>query len=146
MAGIFDKVATRLAASADGQIDKWADKGVEALSTRIAPTLPPEAAGVANAVAGVLSSDPDTLHQVSHAGFTALTSALAVGAEDEAYLIFLRETATDDQRQDALLGAMRNSLDAKAERDANWAKTKKLALDVLAAAGKAAIPLLLAMV
>jgi hypothetical protein len=142
----FDKLPATLAAQADKRVDKWVDQGVESLRSKVLPKLPTEAAGVANAVMGVLDGGKDTLHEISHGSFAAITSYIAVGSEDEAYLLFLRERATHEERQNALLGAMRASVDAKAARDEMWAKVKKLALDVLAAAGKAAIPLLLAMI
>lgn len=146
MAGIFEAVAGKLITSAGGQADKWVDKGVEVVALKAATSLPTEVRPVADAVIDILNSDKDTLHEITHRGFTEITMSLAVGAEDDAYLTFLREHATHEERQDALLGAMRASVGAKVSRDETWAKTKKIALDVLLAAGKAAIPLLLAMV
>jgi hypothetical protein len=141
----LDKLPAMLAARAEKQADKWVDQGVESLRSKIVPKLPAETAGIAYAVADVLNTDKATLHEITHGGFTAIASYLALGNEDDAYLIFLAERATFEERQNALLGAMRASVGAKVSRDEMWAKVKKLAIEVLQVAGKMAIPLLLAM-
>jgi hypothetical protein len=142
-AGLLDKFVSKGAAKlAEGE---WVQKGAERLMTDVSPKLPTELRPVATAVAGRLVNSKSALGTVSAHVFTSIVAYFGLGLEEEARLLFLREAATHDQRQDALRAATDVAARSAVVVAEAWVEVKRAALDVLVLAGRQAIPLLLAL-
>ena len=90
-----------------------------------------------------LIDNKEMLGQISAQAFVAIVGHLALKQEDQARLIFLATTASFSERMAVLDADDAASAKAKVDHDKMWANIKSLGLDLLEAAGKAAIPLLL---
>jgi hypothetical protein len=142
--GALDNIANRSGETL--RAGEWVDSGVARLRVGVIPKMPAEMQTGALAAASRISQGKGAIGGLASSHFLAVTGYLGLGMEDEAKLLFLREHATHDQRQDALKAAKDAALKGHADKDAAWAEVKAIALDVLKYAGQAAIPLLLAMV
>lgn len=141
--GVLDSTANR--AGETLRAGEWVDSGVAKLRLTVIPKMAPEYQTGALAAASRISQGKGSIGVLTSSGFLAMTSYLGMGMVDDAKLLFLKEHATHDQRQDALKAAMGAAYKASMDKEAAWAEAKAIALDVLKYAGQAAIPMLLAM-
>ena len=125
---------------------RWIDTGVTKLRTEVAPRLPSDGATVALAVADKIAANAPLLAGFAHNSVVEMAGYLSLGADDEARVVYLRDQATFDEAQSALVGATDAALQQSADRQAEWQEVKTFLLDLLVTAGKAAIPLLLSMI
>ena len=102
-----------------------------------------DAQPVVNAVLDTMVGEQDNLVSISAEAFVAIVSHLALNQEDQAKLIFLATAASFEERMAVLDADDAVAAKAKADNDKMWAAIRSVALDLLEAAGKAAIPLLL---
>jgi hypothetical protein len=132
-----DKVGTNLG--------KWTDAALARRDATIS-ALPAETQPIANAVADLIADKKDVIVGTSREGIVALTSRLALGQVDEAKLIWLRDSASFDERVAARDAASAANRDRVKRDEESWQATKDFGLAVLKAAGQAAIPVLLALI
>jgi hypothetical protein len=142
----LDGLPDVLAPSADEVTEVWVESGIAKLNADVLPQLAASIRPSAQAMIDTLSANKGVANSVTHAGLTTIVGYLALDASDDAKLVFIAEQASFDERQNALLAAMRAARQANDETEAAWQSVKQLALDILKAAGQAAIPLLLSLV
>lgn len=123
-------------------VEKVATKGKDQLLPKVPEDVKP---GVEKALVRIVEGK-SALGTVSADGFTAITSYLGLGMEDEAKRVFLREHATHAERQNAMKAAAQAAYKGHVASEKAWLEVRAIALDVLKFAGQAAIPLLLAAV
>jgi hypothetical protein len=140
MAAIINNIATKGVNTAAAT--SWVKPLVDSAKAQTAGLG--DAQPVVNAVLDTLVDNQDDLIQITAQGFVAIVSHLALKQPDQARLIFLATAATFEERMAVLDSDDAAAAKAKADSDARWAKIETIALDLLEAAGKAAIPLLLA--
>lgn len=96
-----------------------------------------------NDALSAISDNKSLVGRISAQAFVAIVSHLALNQDDQAKLVFLATSATFSQRMAVLDADDAAAAKAKEDSDKVWASIKTLALDLLEAAGKAAIPILL---
>lgn len=103
-----------------------------------------DAQPVVNSVLDTLVDHQDELVTISAQAFVAIVAHVALNQDDQAKLIYLATGASFDERMAVLDSDDANAAKAKADSDKMWETIRTVALDILEAAGKAAIPILLA--
>lgn len=141
---IFDKLVDKGVSVASKELEKgkWVESAVSAAKKQTDSLG--EAKPAVDAALDTMLANKDVLGHVSSTAFVAIVGHLALGQEDQARLLYLAKDASFDEMMAALDQSDAAARKAKADKDAAWAATKKVALEVLVAAGKAALPLLLA--
>lgn len=143
---LLDDLAARAAPLVETQTAKWTSYLVDALTTKLLPQVPSALQGAVAAAVQALKDNEALLAGTTAHGFTALVSHLALGQEDQARMVWLSSSADFDAEMKALddaFAATRADAEAKAKQ---WATVKGIALSILEAGGKAAVPLLLTLV
>lgn len=102
-----------------------------------------DAQPVVDSVLDTLVDHQDDLINISAQAFVAIVSHIALKQDAQAKLIYLATAASFDERMAVLDSDDANAAKAKADNDKMWETIRTLAFDLLEAAGKAAIPLLL---
>jgi hypothetical protein len=141
MASVLDGLAARAGEKiGDG---KWVDSVVSSAKKELVK-LPSDVQPLASAALDKMAANKDSIAGVSQFGFTAIVSRMALGQDDAARMIYLRDSASVAERLAALDDASADTVKERAARDEAWETTKSVAKEMLMALGKAAIPLLLA--
>jgi hypothetical protein len=99
---------------------------------------------VVDSVLDTLIVNQATLVTITADAFVAIVSHLALNQEDQAKLVYLATSATFAERMATLDADDAAAAKAKADNDAMWSLIRQIALDLLEAAAKAAIPILIA--
>lgn len=140
MSDILYKVG--YAANAAGAKEKWVEPFVA--NAKLQTASLGQAQPVVDGVLDSILENRETLVRISAASFVSIVSHLALNQEDQARLVYLATAASFSERMAVLDRDDAAAAKAKADNDQMWAMIRKLALELLEAAAKAAIPLLLA--
>lgn len=138
-------ILSDLASRTDAKIGEgeWVAR-VVAAGRKETERLPSGLRPAALAALAQLEADKAVVGRIGASAFVAIVSRLALGQEDEARVIFLRDEATFDQRMAAMDAASQATVQEKRRREEAWDSAKQVAQRILSAAGKIAVPLLLA--
>lgn len=142
----FDKIISKGVEKGSEKIAEgsWVDSLAARGKAEIVPALPEGMRDSAEKSIAKIAGSKNAIGTVSASAFTQVTSYLALGMEQEARLVYLRERASHDERQSAIKKAMGVAYDASVARAEAWDEVKATALYVLKTMGQAALPLLLA--
>lgn len=140
---LLDELARNATNAVQAHGGDWVQRAVEAGQHEVADKsdlvrLPSLAA------LSILGEHREALGTTSGHTFALVVAHLALGKDSSAELLWLRDSATFEERMAALDAAHDAVIHDRSEKAAAWAEVREVALKVLAAAGKAAVPLLLA--
>lgn len=146
LAPIIEAVAAKVAPLIGAQAQRWVGELIDATRAKLLPLLPTEVQGAVIAGLEKLKAAEPLLSDTTSHGFLAIVHHLALGNEDGARLAWLGEGASFRDRMNALDKSSEVTRALAQSRAARWSTVRTVALDFLEAAGKAAVPVLLAFV
>lgn len=146
LAALAIQAVPKLAPAVGARVEAWTKMLVDAAERDLISKLPASTQGLAYAALEVVRQNESVIADTTAKGFVAIVTHLALGKDDQAREVWLQTAAPFDDLMKALdedSGATRSERQA---RELRWGSIKSVAEDFLIAGGKAAIPLLLALV
>jgi len=121
-------------------VQKAAEQGAA-----LVPQLPAELQPIAQAVLDKIAASAPVLGNLSQTAVVGLVSKLTIGQGDAARLLYLRMTATHADRMAQLDQDSEATRKQASDRSDAWQKVKAFLEDIALTAGKALIPILVAL-
>lgn len=141
---LLDKLLEKAGDQVEKHGAEWVGKAFDAAPQAI-EKAPEELKPAIHGIVGALAIHREALSQVAPSTFAVVTSRLALGHEEDAKIVWLRDSAPFAERMAAREQANASTLKTAQDSAALWSAIKDASLDVLKVGGQVAIPLLLAL-